>query len=1008
MSNFAETSSLSPLCRAHILRAPFSGKMVGTLIGGGGGALGSQEQEPPKAAIADMSYTELLERKENVVTRLDEVAVKEVAPPNKRKGGANRAGGNASSSRKRPSPSARKTSASTKASDDQLDIVPFAPRLEVHWDYVMKEMMWLGTDFQAERKRQVSLAKKLASGIRQYHKTKESRRLRELAEAELKRRRLAGKISRELRGWWAKIERVVAYKQKLSADEERKKAMNKQLVALVKQTERYSESLMRQQDGDEHDGDDDGDMIDGMENGKRRTHKNLPNQYRRRLTIEEALASEKASVRNLKGRVTDYSRLRLEKGDDELYGESTASDSGSDASYAPESDFDDETTLAEAELDEIQERRKHQSNDRQDNTAKRQAFIADPEELRKLHEEGEMDIGRVIERLRNEAISSNQSDTEMTVNEEPDTSASAAVSKHVKFAPTLEISGNTKPALTQQPKPPKQSSFVQNSDAGNDADDDGDASDVEDFVVAMDRSGDSDDGSDEFEADETEVDDETTMAEEERLPKEMSAEDEISLLKKESEMSIEELRSLYANIEADNHSAEMGGEEQHLPLESSSNQNVATIETRERRKRQVDAARPTRGTRTTNRSSATAMQSNSSPALLRDLLADPGTSHNNEERDTEALAKAKNVDEDDEEFKPASKAELDDETTIEAEEKLGREMSHEDEMALLKSESEIPLDQLKAMYAAMGSGSDPHSEMDEDTDESSEKQKDGTLADMWAHASRPEADEDDYQPDETEVDDETTMAAEEALGRDMSYAEELDQLKRENEMSVEELRAMYENAKGQGVASHESDEREGLSMLQSESWGSELDGGDEFEPVGAEVDDETTIEAEEKLGRDMSVEDEIAALKQDCEVPVESLLQLYRRMEHDKDFLSSEGVPSSSKRKRNPNESDDEPTKKNRHDPDKEESDDGLAALNALEASAERARKTRASRPYIMANWVKLREYQQIGLNWLVSLQSRRLNGILADGKPPTALWNFAHFCCLLTLFSFATRNGSR
>ena len=59
----------------------------------------------------------------------------------------------------------------------------------------------------------------------------------------------------------------------------------------------------------------------------------------------------------------------------------------------------------------------------------------------------------------------------------------------------------------------------------------------------------------------------------------------------------------------------------------------------------------------------------------------------------------------------------------------------------------------------------------------------------------------------------------------------------------------------------ESDEREGLSILQSESWGSELDGDDEFERVGAEVDDETTIEAEEKLGRDMSVEDEIAALK---------------------------------------------------------------------------------------------------------------------------------------------------
>ncbi len=59
--------------------------------------------------------------------------------------------------------------------------------------------------------------------------------------------------------------------------------------------------------------------------------------------------------------------------------------------------------------------------------------------------------------------------------------------------------------------------------------------------------------------------------------------------------------------------------------------------------------------------------------------------------------------------------------------------------------------------------------------------------------------------------------------------------------------------------------------------------------------------------------------------------------------------------------------------------DDGIAALNALEASALRAQQTLASRPFLLASWVKLRHYQQVGLNWLVSLQSRRLNGVLAD-----------------------------
>ena len=49
--------------------------------------------------------------------------------------------------------------------------------------------------------------------------------------------------------------------------------------------------------------------------------------------------------------------------------------------------------------------------------------------------------------------------------------------------------------------------------------------------------------------------------------------------------------------------------------------------------------------------------------------------------------------------------------------------------------------------------------------------------------------------------------------------------------------------------------------------------------------------------------------------------------------------------------------------------------LDALQKSDDVARKTLASRPFLLFPSVKLREYQQIGLNWLVSLQCRRLNG---------------------------------
>ena len=52
---------------------------------------------------------------------------------------------------------------------------------------------------------------------------------------------------------------------------------------------------------------------------------------------------------------------------------------------------------------------------------------------------------------------------------------------------------------------------------------------------------------------------------------------------------------------------------------------------------------------------------------------------------------------------------------------------------------------------------------------------------------------DEFHPDNEELDDEMTIDAEERLGRDMSYKDEIELLKRENEMSIEELRAMYSN-----------------------------------------------------------------------------------------------------------------------------------------------------------------------------------------------------------------------
>ena len=72
----------------------------------------------------------------------------------------------------------------------------------------------------------------------------------------------------------------------------------------------------------------------------------------------------------------------------------------------------------------------------------------------------------------------------------------------------------------------------------------------------------------------------------------------------------------------------------------------------------------------------------------------------------------------------------------------------------------------------------------------------------------------------------------------------------------------------------------------------------------------------------------------------------------------------SSKRKREEQEEGDT-SKEGSQKKTKSDSEDdvGKDAIDKLEASAELAKRTRASRPFIIPSWVRLREYQQIGLN---------------------------------------------
>eukprot|EP00977_Amphora_coffeiformis_P002122 scaffold407_cov168-Amphora_coffeaeformis.AAC.18 len=318
--------------------------------------------------------------------------------------------------------------------------------------------------------------------------------------------------------------------------------------------------------------------------------------------------------------------------------------------------------------------------------------------------------------------------------------------------------------------------------------------------------------------------------------------------------------------------------------------------------------------------------------------------------------------EQDDEFQPDGTA-VDDETTMEQEEALPQEMTADEELKLLNDEMDIPVEELRKRYAAAFSAPDDTADVDDEEDEEDSES-------VEEDPGKDDNDDEAFEPEKGgDVDDETTIEAEEKLGRDMSYEDELALLQREGEMSVEELRAMYAGiqdtagADDEDVASMDVDElhdpeperkpsaAELLGKFEDEDGDQE-----EFKPEkGADLDDETTIEAEERLGRDMSYEDELALLKQEGEMSVEELRAMYANMNDE-----AEG-------------------ERQRTDPTDATVSDTEAALVALEKSAERARTTLASRPFLLSRWVKLREYQQIGLNWLVSLHSRRLNGILAD-----------------------------
>lgn len=116
-------------------------------------------------------------------------------------------------------------------------------RPKTHWDHVLEEMAWLSKDFESERKWKLNLAKKVAIKASKGMLDQATRGERRVKEEEHRLRKVAVNISKDVKKFWIKIEKLVLYKHQLDVDEKKKKAQNKQLEFLLGQTERYSTML---------------------------------------------------------------------------------------------------------------------------------------------------------------------------------------------------------------------------------------------------------------------------------------------------------------------------------------------------------------------------------------------------------------------------------------------------------------------------------------------------------------------------------------------------------------------------------------------------------------------------------------------------------------------------------------------------------------------------------------------------------------------------------------------
>uniref|UniRef100_A0A670JGS7 Snf2 related CREBBP activator protein n=1 Tax=Podarcis muralis TaxID=64176 RepID=A0A670JGS7_PODMU len=329
--------------------------------------------------------------------------------------------------------------------------------------------------------------------------------------------------------------------------------------------------------------------------------------------------------------------------------------------------------------------------------------------------------------------------------------------------------------------------------------------------------------------------------------------------------------------------------------------------------------------------------------------------------------------------------ESDDEETIEVEEQQegNDEETQQREIELLKQESELPLEELLQSLPPQileNSFSVPPCASSSENDEEEE-----ALSHFWQEKPKPvtqrnkkpwkpdEEDEEFTANEEEAEDEEETIDAEEKLEGDVDHSQELDELAKEGELPMDELLQKYAGAYTSDFEMEESD----TSSEASEPSTSEYEEESEEEDSSSQSDSTEEVESEQDESEEedaMEGGEEEASVSQEEDFGVEYLLKQDedRGGEGDNDSTPAPGP--------------------------KKEITDIAAAAESLQPKGYTLDTTQVKTPIPYLLRGTLREYQHIGLDWLVTMYEKKLNGILADemglGKTIQTISLLAHLAC--------------